>query len=1035
MPEFDRREFLKLVGAGVGGAAAAGCSDPVEKLIPYVVQPEVITPGLPVFYASTCQECPAGCGLHVRTREGRPVKLEGNPEHPINRGALCARGQAGIGRTYHPDRYRGPLLRAADGTLAPISWEQATARLAQAIQKAGSRFGVLGGATGPTLSGLIDSWMAALGGGLRVVYEPFAYTALSEASSAVFGVAGRPLFDLSEADFVIDFGADAMESWLSPVEYARQIEQARDVTVHPDGGARLVYVGPRLSATAGNADEWIPARPGSEGILALAIARAAFDRARAKGRAVGGDPALLEGVLAGFAPEAVASRTEVPAETIRRLGAAMVESARPAALPPGVALTSRRAVVTTAAVLLLDAVVGAVGKTVQVVPATEAADEPASFRTVMRLIDAMKSGDLEVLLIHGSNPVYSLPPDAGFAEALDQVEFVVSFASAPDETSAKAHLILPDHTPLESWGDAAPRPGIRSLVQPTVRPLYDTQALGDTLLQTARAAGEGVAAKLPSGSFRGVLEAAWSETDFRAALASGGVFGAPAAAATAEVSPGVAKLEFKEPQLEGDGAFVLLPHPSPLLYDGRGANLPWLQETPDPVTKIAWQSWVELSRKTASALGVEPGDVVAVETIFGRVEAPVLPRGGLRDDVVAVSIGQGHSVGRFASRDGAPRGVNVVSLLPALTDEAGGRAWLTARAKVMRTDRFERLALAQASDNQRGRGLAESVSLAALARSGSEAEAHASAATGDGHDGADGHGESHEIVRPFDAAADAVSDSQYRWGMAIDLDRCTGCSACVVACAVENNIPSVGEEGVLRNRTMQWIRIERYLGDGEPTLEMGRPAYRDHETLGGVDVRHLPMLCQQCGAAPCEPVCPVLATYHNPEGLNGMIYNRCIGTRYCSNNCPYKVRRFNWFDYGIENWPEPMGLGLNPDVTVRGQGVMEKCTFCIQRVQSARQTAKDEGRPIADGEVAPACAQTCPTRAITFGNLRDEQSRASRQVAESQGRAYHALHVLNTRPSISYLAKVKRDEQGREAAAQHAGGVRRRAPEQEGSRG
>ncbi|MDH3214100.1 MAG: twin-arginine translocation signal domain-containing protein, partial [Myxococcales bacterium] len=238
MPEFDRREFLKLVGAGVGGAAAAGCSDPVEKLIPYVVQPEVITPGLPVFYASTCQECPAGCGLHVRTREGRPVKLEGNPEHPINRGALCARGQAGIGRTYHPDRYRGPLLRAADGTLAPISWEQATARLAQAIQKAGSRFGVLGGATGPTLSGLIDSWMAALGGGLRVVYEPFAYTALSEASSAVFGVAGRPLFDLSEADFVIDFGADAMESWLSPVEYARQIEQARDVTVHPDGGAR-----------------------------------------------------------------------------------------------------------------------------------------------------------------------------------------------------------------------------------------------------------------------------------------------------------------------------------------------------------------------------------------------------------------------------------------------------------------------------------------------------------------------------------------------------------------------------------------------------------------------------------------------------------------------------------------------------------------------------------------------------------------------------------------------------------------------------
>jgi molybdopterin-containing oxidoreductase family iron-sulfur binding subunit len=1044
MPEFDRRDFLKLIGAGAGGAAAAGCSDPIEKLIPYVVQPEVITPGLPVFYASTCQECPASCGLHVRTREGRPVKLEGNPDHPVNRGALCARGQAAIGNTYHPDRTRGPLLRGADGSLSPISWEQATATLAGAIQDASPRVGVLGGTTGPTLSGLIDQWMTAVGGGRRVVFEPFAYEALSEASRAVFGVEGRPLFDLSGADFVIDFGADAMESWLSPTEHARQIEQARDVKAHPNGGARLVYVGPRLSSTAGSADEWIPAKPGTEGILALAIARAAFDRARAQGSAVGGDPALLQRVLSGFAPEAVASRTEVPAGTIRRLGAAMVESDRPAALPPGVALTSRRAVVTTAAVLLLDAVVGAVGKTVHVAPATEGSGEPASFREVMRLIDAMKSGDLRVLLIHGSNPVYSLPPDAGFAEALDEVEFVVSFASAPDETTAKANLILPDHTPLESWGDAAPRPGLRSLVQPTIVPVYDTQALGDTLLQTARAMGEGIAAKLPSGSFRGVIEAAWSGTDFRGALARGGVFDAPAGRSAAEVSPSVAKLEFKEPQLEGEGALVLVAYPSPLLSDGRGANLPWLQETPDPVTKIAWQSWVELSQKTANALGVEPGDVVAVETTFGRIEAPVLPRGGIRDDVVAVAIGQGHTVGRFASRDGAARGVNVVSLLPALTDEAGGRAWLTARARVTKTDRFERLARAQATDNQRGRGLAQSVSLGALAHGGSEAE-QAKASTGEGHASEGGHVESHEILRPFDPAADAVSDSLYRWGMAIDLDRCTGCSACVVACAVENNIPTVGEEAVLRNRTMQWLRIERYLGDGEPTLETGRPPFRDHETLGGVDVRHLPMLCQQCGAAPCEPVCPVIATYHNPEGLNGMIYNRCIGTRYCSNNCPYKVRRYNWFDYAIENWPDPMRLGLNPDVTVRGQGVMEKCTFCIQRIQSARQVAKDECRSIADGEVTPACAQTCPTQAIAFGNLRDEQSRASRQAEEAGRRGYHALHALNTRPSVTYLAKVNRTpaEENREAAARHARKAEgrasetdvRRAPAEDGGHG
>jgi molybdopterin-containing oxidoreductase family iron-sulfur binding subunit len=262
--------------------------------------------------------------------------------------------------------------------------------------------------------------------------------------------------------------------------------------------------------------------------------------------------------------------------------------------------------------------------------------------------------------------------------------------------------------------------------------------------------------------------------------------------------------------------------------------------------------------------------------------------------------------------------------------------------------------------------------------------------------------------RPFDPADDSSEESPYRWGMAIDLDRCNGCSACIVACSIENNVPTVGEELVLLDRQMQWLRIERYIGDGFQELVTGRNAPTDHEELGNTDVRHSPMMCQQCGAAPCEPVCPVFATYHNDEGLNGMIYNRCIGTRYCSNNCPYKVRRYNWFDYAIENIHEPMNLLLNPDVTVRGQGVMEKCTFCIQRIENGRQVAKDEDRPIADGEVTPACAQTCPTQAITFGNLKDDESAASKKADAGEARAYHALHMLNTRPSITYLAKVRR---------------------------
>jgi molybdopterin-containing oxidoreductase family iron-sulfur binding subunit len=616
-----------------------------------------------------------------------------------------------------------------------------------------------------------------------------------------------------------------------------------------------------------------------------------------------------------------------------------------------------------------------------------------------------------VLLLGGANPVYSLPPGAGFEEALGKVGFVVSFASLPDETSQRAHLILPDHTTLESWGDAAPQPGVRSLVQPCVRPLYDTQGLGDSLLQVARAMGDSVAGQLPTGSFRQVLETAWADTDFRAALMRGGVFAGTPRGGALPLVASATRIEFKPPAFEEAGPYLVLPVPSPLLHDGRGANLSWLQETPDPVTKVSWQSWAEISHETAKTLGVERGDLLAVETGAGRVELPAFPRGGIRDDVIGIAIGQGHSVGRFAShendgRAGQARGVNVIALLPPLTDESGGRAWLTSRAKVSATGAHSRVALLQFTDNQRQRQLAESVSLAALATGG---DSHGEAKSeGHGEHGG-GHG-SHEIRRPFDPVKDAVAESPYRWAMAVDLDRCTGCSACVVACSIENNVPQVGEELVLRGRQMSWLRIERYLGDGEPDLKNGRRRPDDHEQLGSVDVRHSPMMCQQCGAAPCEPVCPVLATYHNPEGLNGMIYNRCIGTRYCSNNCPYKVRRFNFFDYQIESWPDPMRLMLNPDVSVRGQGVMEKCTFCVQRIETARQDAKSAGHLIADGAVTPACVQTCPTHALQFGNLKDPQSGVSQRVQSNPARSYHALHVLNTRPSTTYFAKVTRGE-------------------------
>jgi molybdopterin-containing oxidoreductase family iron-sulfur binding subunit len=1009
MPEIARRDFLKLVGVGASGAAAAGCAEKVEQLIPYVVQPEEITPGRPVFYASTCTECSVGCGILVKTREGRPIKLEGNPEHPINKGRLCSKAQASVGRTYSPDRFKGPMKRDESGALQPISWDEAIDLVAAAVKKNPAGASVLGGDPGDTAGTVIDQVVAALGA-KRVTYIPFSGEALREATRLVFGVASEPIFDLSGADLILDFGAETFESGPSPVEHQRQWAEARDIDAHAhDGGAKLVYVGSRLSLTASSSDQWLAARPGSEGVLALALARAVIEA----GGAESPHAALLGGALAKWDAESAARLTDVPAATITKLGAALANAKSAVALPPGVAVTSRNAVGANAAVLVLNQVLGAIGRSVTIPAEIANARSRAKFRDVLALIDQIKSGAVSVLLLHHGNPVYSLPKSIGFADALSKVGLVVSFANAADETSARAHLVLPDHAPLESWGDVRSRGGVRSVIQPSFRPLYDTRSVPDTLLAIARAVNPGAA--LPSGDFRTIVAAAWADTDARAAQQRGGVFDATAPAANAAFD--ASKVEVAAPELSGAGELTLLAFPHINLSDGRGAALALLQEIPDTVTHVLWESWAEISVATAGKLGVENGDLLKVATGAGEVEVAAFVRGGIRDDVIAIPTGQGHTVGLYASKEdnglpGTARGVNVADLLSGATDEAGGQAWLTERAAVSNTGKHRRLPMLQFSDNKRGRQLGEVTTLAAL----------------NGHDDHGEHHESHEIIKEFDPAADAadaqyaktfqargeksIKASPYRWGMTVDLDKCTGCTACITACYVENNVAVVGEAEVRNVRPMTWLRVDRWIGEGETDFgnEMGRiQTAPSGEKLGEVDVRNAPIMCQQCGAAPCEPVCPVIATYHNEEGLNGMIYNRCIGTRYCANNCPYKVRRFNYFDNQIQRIPSPMELGLNPDVTVRGQGVMEKCTFCVQRIQYARQEAKSAAghdAVIADGAVQTACQQTCPSNAITFGNLRDENSAVSQKAAGKRG--YHALHVLNTRPAVTYLSKVVR---------------------------
>jgi anaerobic selenocysteine-containing dehydrogenase/Fe-S-cluster-containing dehydrogenase component len=999
MSEIKRRDFLKVLGLTGAGTGLVGCAqEPAKKLIPYLIQPEDFIPGMANWYASACRECPAGCGVYVKVREGRPIKVEGNPDHPVNAGGLCARGQAALQGLYNPDRITSPLRRVA-GTdeFEAISWDEAESVLAGTLRtmRSGGRsnwlYLITDGAAG-SLDRLFSAWMSAVGSTNRVIQESFDVEPLREANRLTFGLAEIPRYDIEGAELVVSFGAGFLETWISPVQYARSFSASH---AFRDGRAgRFIHIGPRLSLTGSNADEWVPAGPTGTMLIALAMARVLVAQGRAGARG-----AAVRPLVEPFTPERVAEAARVEPETIERLAHEFADSPSSVALPPGTEGTDRNATAAHVAVNLLNYAAGNVGRTVRFGP-NVVRRRAAPVSRLQEMVATMRGGGVQMLMVHGTDPVHTTPPALGFADALASVDMVVSFASYMDETAARARLILPDHTPLESWGDHEPEVGVRTLMQPTLNPLFDTKSTGDVLLSLAARLGGDVAAALNWPDYHAYLRDAWQEvrrefapgSDFeefwRAALSTGGVW-RQVGNQTVTLNRAVAGVDFDEPTLDGDASmpYALLTYPSPLFYDGRGANRGWLQELPDPVTKVVWNSWIEMHPAVAARLGVSTGDLVAVSSPYSQLELPAFVYYGIRRDTVAIPIGQGHDhYGRWARG----RGANPLTLLPAAADtSSGAAAWLSTQVALAATGESVTLVSTQASHDDLGREIAEASSVAAAAA----AEERARAAV------------ARDPQALLEAAQDADPKSPYRWGMVIDLSSCIGCSACVTACYAENNIPVVGEELCAQGREMSWLRVESYYEHVEPG-EGGNghgDAQQDEDGAATPYVVHLPTMCQHCGNAPCEPVCPVFATYHNPEGLNVQVYNRCVGTRYCSNNCPYKVRRFEWLEF---DYPSPLNLQLNPDVTVREKGVMEKCTFCVQRIMKARSDANAEGRDVSDGEVSTACEQTCPTEAITFGNLRDPNSRVSR-LARS-GRAYHVLGELNTRPAVTYLKAVSR---------------------------
>ncbi len=1036
----DRRGFFRIVGASGAAAAAAGCGPTTEAILPWVIPPEHLVPGVATWFATVCRECPAGCGVLAKGREGRVVKLEGNPDHPVSRGTLCARGQASLLTTYDPDRVPGPRLREGE-TWKAVSVADAEKLLVEKItaaRRAGpGRIAMLTQLETGSLGRLMDDWLKAVGGRARVAYEPFAHEDLRAASRAVFGVDAIPHHVFEEARTILSLGADFLETWISPGEYTGTFRRARALR---DGHtAHVIHVEPRYSMTAANADEWIPSAAGSEAAIALALLRLVLDARQTSGLAPK-EIVALAAVARSVDVEAAAKQSGVPVAALRRIAEGLVKGGPSLVVAGGVAAGGASGTDAATAALLLNYALGNVGRTVRFGPNSTLA-RTSRYADVIALGRAMAQGEIAVLIVKDANPAFTLPAKAGFAEAMAKVPFVVSLSGHLDETTARAHLVVPDLTPLESWGDHSPREGVWGLMQPAMGPVpkightnpdvldlpqlkavrdalgqkapesfpgIDTKATGDLLLDTGRALAPGSEKNVfQAKTFADHLRESWRtlaksaapkasfETFWEEALRRGGYW-ADVPVTKVGLQPGVSALKLAPaaPALEGGASDpVLLVVPSSRYYDGRSANKVWLHEAPDPMTQVVYGSWVEVPAETARGLGVQSGDVLRVESPHGAIEAPAFVSETLVAGTVAIPTGLGHTAyGRFAQG----LGQSPYTLLPAEPAAAsGGRRWLGVRVRLQKTGRREKLASpAGVTEVDHSREIFETIGLAEAAKleRGGKAPEHAN----------------------LPSMYPDLKYPQNRWGMSIDLDACTGCQACVVACQAENNVPSVGKGDIDYGRSLHWLRVERWWDRGH-----GGGAAKGHAGTGfGVGLAHaadaprtdrprarfLPMLCQHCEVAPCEPVCPVFAAYHTADGLNAQVYNRCVGTRYCGNNCPYMVRRFNWYRY---EWPAPMNLQLNPDVAVRDRGIMEKCTMCVQRIIAGRDRARDGGRLPLDGEIQTACQQTCPAQAITFGDLKDGESRVSRLSGSPRG--YHVLGELGTRPAVTYLKKIVRE--------------------------
>jgi len=1037
-----RRDFLKYMGFSTAAAMlAASCEIPVRKAITWGIKPNDITPGVPLMYASTFVDAGEVVPVLVKTRDARPIKIEGNKDSKVTEGATSARVQASVLSLYDIARFKQPQIAGK----AVETWEEIDNAVAKGMSAAAGKAMYLVTSTinSNTVLDIIAKFTAKFPMVKHVQYDAISYSGLLDAAASATGKRAIPSYQFDKANTIVSIGADFLGTWISPVEYAKLYSKGRKISKSNPTMSKHYQIEGNMSISGGSADERVTCRPSEYGKVAVA----------------------LLGAVNGTAPTFDS----------KNLNILINKAATDLKKGNGLVVCSSNDTATQEVVFAINAAIGAMGTTVNT--AVSNLSKKGNDADMNAFVAALKSGTVGAVFIGDCNPVYEHADGAAIGKAIKALPLSVSFNDRNDETTQNCSIVAPANHWLESWGDFEHKTGYISLQQPTINQLFKTRPMAESLLRWSGDATSyadyffaSMKGKLGGDAgFDKALQLGVIEPD---TLSIGGGYSGSAAIAIAAINAA--------PAIKGDELVVY-----EKVAIGRGgswSNNPWLQEMPDPITKCTWDNYIAMSPKRAKELGAEQTDINEVATAEKKImtitvgkttmELPVAVVPGMHDNVIAVAVGYGRDkgVGNAAKATDFQGGKNAYLL----TGTNGNNVSYSQEVKIAKTDKLYSLAITQTHHSYEGReSVVKETTVAKYAKNPDEiynermeelhhyitnfdeaAEelepkeeehgAHTEKAANASHsetveahevEGKE-HGEGiegHDVQKLYakNGTLYPVYDSPgLKWGLSIDLNSCTGCGACSIACQAENNVSVVGKKQVLLVHDMHWLRIDRYY-----TSTNNNPF--DGDSIQAV---YMPMMCQHCDNAPCENVCPVNATNHSSEGLNQMAYNRCIGTRYCANNCPFKVRRFNWRDWNKADSFEDntyedtfrddinsdlTRMVVNPDVTVRSRGVIEKCSFCVQRLQAAKTKAKAENRVLADGDAISACAQACPTNAIVFGNVNDTESEIYKvRNSANKERVYYALEELHILPNVNYLYKVRNADQ---AGAHDAEGYKEEA--------